>query len=1088
MKKLYSVAAGIALTLAAGAQPCATNVATGSASNAYTNIENGTNPVAADKDLNTVVFVHRNNATAFGGHSGQLRYDISTNGGASWTNDQGVLNPLAVNGTNGARYPQAAIYNPPANTVPANAYISYLAPTTAATFNGLVSGVRQLNGTGNTETYNQPASTQTLIPYSMCKGAPGVFWSIDWVYTGSAYTGFRIYKGQWNGSNDVVWSTNATITPSFNTAYSGAAQVADASIAFDPSGQFGWVCLLTHLTGGPTPYSFYPVFYRTTDGGNTWSSAMQVDLATFPCITSNIVPGNFASTGFDGDLVVDVNGEPHFITTICNGNNAYAVFFGQWHAIADITWHRGLFNVRLLNSVNGGRATWGTAPNTVTMDQNPVASRTADGTKVFFSWTDNSTYTLGQANQTPNLFGRAFDAVNRTWTATRDFTSCNIAMNGTIIHPKIACEVLEPSSGNYKLAGVYNIMTGNDPLLACNFRFMDNITWTNADFTTAEPTAAVSINEGATYMLCTSGSVSLSITGSYNQILWSDGSTALTSNAITTPGTYTVMVRSNCALGSDTIVVSALNFSAAATDSTLCVGDSTTLSVSGNSLAPYTWNPGNVTGNSVTDAPSSTTTYSVIATGSAGCTSTQTLTINVNALPNVTAAVTNSAICNGDSTTISASGASNYDWQPGNLTNATEVVSPSATTSYIVTGTDVNGCVNNDTVAVVVNALPVVTASSSQSAVCTGDSIMLMSSGAASYNWLPSSDIINPSSDTTAAVPAANTTYTVTGTDVNGCTASGTINVVVNPLPILLLSGNSTLCEGSSTMLYASGASTYAWMPVNLNTDSIAVTPVVSTTYYVTATDSNGCVDSDSILVTVNPAPVVTTNGPAAICAGSSVTITGSGATTYVWNPTNTTTNPLVDTPTATTTYTVIGTSSDGCNDTTTHTVVVNPIPNVLFNIPATNVCVDDASFQLLSFVTPATGTFSGPGVSNGVFSPAAAGNGTHTITYTYTDPNGCDAIVTDVITVNACVGVQENNALHTNVYPNPFGTQITIELGADDQYTINVVSILGEEVLCEKINGSKAVINSENWNSGVYFITISTESGKETIRVVKQQ
>jgi hypothetical protein len=256
----------------------------------------------------------------------------------------------------------------------------------------------------------------------------------------------------------------------------------------------------------------------------------------------------------------------------------------------------------------------------------------------------------------------------------------------------------------------------------------------------------------------------------------------------------------------------------------------------------------------------------------------------------------------------------------------------------------------------------------------------------------------------------------------------------------------------------------------------------------VTATDSNGCVDSDSILVTVNPAPVVTTNGPAAICAGSSVTITGSGATTYVWNPTNTTTNPLVDTPTATTTYTVIGTSSDGCNDTTTHTVVVNPIPNVLFNIPATNVCVDDASFQLLSFVTPATGTFSGPGVSNGVFSPAAAGNGTHTITYTYTDPNGCDAIVTDVITVNACVGVQENNALHTNVYPNPFGTQITIELGADDQYTINVVSILGEEVLCEKINGSKAVINSENWNSGVYFITISTESGKETIRVVKQQ
>jgi Secretion system C-terminal sorting domain len=1087
MKKLYSVAAAIALTLAAAAQPCATNIATGSASNAFTNIENGTNPVAADKNLNTVVFVHRNNATSFGGHSGQLRYDISTNGGASWTNDQGILNPLSVNGTNAARYPQAAIYNPASNTNPANAYISYLAPTTATTFNGLVNGVRQLNGTGNTENYNQPASTQTLIPYSMSKGAPGVFWAIDWVYTGTAYTGFRIYKGQWNNSNDIVWSTNATITPSFNTAYSGVPQVADASIAFDPTGQFGWVCLLTHLTGGPTPYSFYPVFYRTTDGGNTWSSAMQVDLGTFPCVTSNIAVGNFASAGFDGDLVVDVNGEPHFITSICNGNNAYAVFFGQWHAMADITWHGGLFNVRLLNSVNGGRGTWGTAPNTVTMDQNPIASRTADGTKVFFSWTDNSTYTLGQANQTPNLFGRAFDAVNRTWTATRDFTSCNVALSGTIIHPKIAAEVLEPSSGTYKLAGVYNVMTSNDPILACNFRFMDNITWTNADFTTAEPTAPVSINEGATYMLCPSGSVSLTITGSFNQILWSDGSTGLSSNPITTPGTYTVMIRTNCALGSDTIVVSALNFSATATDSTLCAGDSTTLTVSGNSLAPYTWNPGNITANSIADAPSSTTTYSVTATGSAGCTATQTLTINVNALPVVAAAVSNAAICAGDSTTISASGASTYAWQPGNLTNAAEVVSPSANTTYVVTGTDANGCTNTDSVEVVVNPLPVVTATTNVSAVCAGDTVTLMSSGAATYVWTPSADIVNPNADTTAAIPSASTTFTVSGTDANGCMSTGTISVNVNALPVLSLTSSGSICEGNAATLYASGAASYVWMPVNVTADSISVSPLSTTTYYVSATDSNGCGDSDSITLVVYTAPVVTAAGPSAICAGSNVTITASGANTYVWTPNNTTTNPLVDAPTATTTYTVIGTSSDGCNDTTTHTVIVNPIPNVLFSIPATNVCIDDASLQLVTYVTPNTGTFSGPGVSNGVFSPSAAGNGTHTITYTYTDPNGCDAIVTDVITVNACVGVQENASINTNVYPNPFGTQFTVEMSKAAQYNVQVVSVLGQQVMNENVNGNKLVINSENWDAGVYFMTVTSGNTQEIIRVVKQ-
>ncbi len=1087
MKSLYLVTAGILASLSLGAQPCIFPIATSSASNAFTNIENGTNPVAVDKDLNTVVFVHRNNAGTFGGHSGQLRYDVSTNGGASWVNNQGVLNPLSVNGTNAARYPQAAIYNPVSNTNPSNAYISYLAPTTATTFNGLVSGVRQLNGTGNTETYNQPASTQTLIPYSMCKGAPGVFWSIDWVYTGSAYTGFRIYKGQWNGNNDVVWSTNATISPSFNTAYNGAAQVADASIAFDPTGQYGWVCLLTHLTGGPTPYSFYPVFYRTTDGGNTWSSAMQVDLGTFPCVTSNITVGNFASAGFDGDLVVDVNGDPHFITTICNGNNAYAVFFGSWHAMADITWHGGLFNVRILNSVNGGRGTWGVAPNTVTMDQSPIASRTADGTKVFFSWTDNSSYTLGQANQTPNLFGRAFDAVNRTWTATRDFTSCNVATNGLMIHPKIAAEVLEPSSGTYKLAGVYNVMTTNDPINVCNFRYMDNLTWTNADFTTAEPTAPVSINEGATYMLCPSGSVSLSITGSFNQILWSDGSTGLTSNPITTPGTYTVMIRTNCALGSDTIVVSALNFSATATDSTLCAGDSTMLTVSGNSLAPYTWNPGNVTGNSIADAPSSTTMYSVTGTGSAGCTATQTLTINVNALPVVSAAVSNAAICVGDSTTISASGASTYAWQPGNLTNSSEAVSPSANTTYIVTGTDVNGCTNNDSVAVAVYPLPVVTATANASVICAGDSIMLMSSGAATYAWTPSVDVVIPNADTTAAIPAASTTFTVIGTDTNGCMSAGTVAINVNALPVLNLSSSGPICEGNNATLYASGATTYVWMPVNITADSISVSPPVTTTYFVSATDSNGCGDSDSITLTIYPAPVVTVNGPTSVCAGSSVTLTGSGAFSYAWYPLVVATNPLVDIPVATTTYTVVGTSMDGCNDTATHTVIVNPIPNVLFNIPASSVCVDDASFQLVSFVTPATGTFSGPGVSNGVFSPSTAGNGTHTITYTYTDPNGCDAIVTDVITVSACVGVAENNALSTNVYPNPFGTQLTVEMSKTAQYNVQVVSVLGQQVVNENINGSKLVINSENWDSGVYFMTITSGNTQDIIRVVKQ-
>src|SRR4051812_12440291 len=88
---------------------CATTINGGSAANMLTIIGNNQNPIAADKNLNTIVFVHRNNNNVFGGNSGQLRYDISTNGGGSWTSNQGVLNPS----TNSlARYPNVVIHNP----------------------------------------------------------------------------------------------------------------------------------------------------------------------------------------------------------------------------------------------------------------------------------------------------------------------------------------------------------------------------------------------------------------------------------------------------------------------------------------------------------------------------------------------------------------------------------------------------------------------------------------------------------------------------------------------------------------------------------------------------------------------------------------------------------------------------------------------------------------------------------------------------------------------------------------------------------------------------------------------------------------
>ncbi len=120
------------LPLLAPAQ-CVTTQPTGTAPNAYTNISVNTSPIAVNKDLNTVVFIHRNNPAVNGGTSGTFRYDISTNGGNSWTTDVGPVNPAQ---TLPGRYPQAAIYNPPGNTNPQTAFMTYM----GACVNGPVGG------------------------------------------------------------------------------------------------------------------------------------------------------------------------------------------------------------------------------------------------------------------------------------------------------------------------------------------------------------------------------------------------------------------------------------------------------------------------------------------------------------------------------------------------------------------------------------------------------------------------------------------------------------------------------------------------------------------------------------------------------------------------------------------------------------------------------------------------------------------------------------------------------------------------------------------------------------------------------------
>jgi PKD repeat protein len=151
-------------------------------------------------------------------------------------------------------------------------------------------------------------------------------------------------------------------------------------------------------------------------------------------------------------------------------------------------------------------------------------------------------------------------------------------------------------------------------------------------------------------------------------------------------------------------VSNACNVTISASSTAICIGKSDTLTASGGST--YTWFPGGSTGNTLYVSPTVTTTYTVNAVDTSGCTSSSTITITVNPLPNVTSSAQNPSVCEGNGTVLTGFGASTYKWQPGNYTGSVFNVTPSATTTYTVTGTNSNGCTKTSTVSVTVKPAP----------------------------------------------------------------------------------------------------------------------------------------------------------------------------------------------------------------------------------------------------------------------------------------------------------------------------------------------------------------------------------------------
>ncbi|MBK9728135.1 MAG: T9SS type A sorting domain-containing protein [Saprospiraceae bacterium] len=396
-------------------------------------------------------------------------------------------------------------------------------------------------------------------------------------------------------------------------------------------------------------------------------------------------------------------------------------------------------------------------------------------------------------------------------------------------------------------------------------------------------------------------------------------------------------------------------------------------------------------------------------------------TIIVIVNPNPTVLANGKAtICNGTSTTISATGALTYVWNPGNLNGAIQNVSPSTTTNYTVTGTDAKGCVNTDSVLITVNPNPTVLANG-KATICNGTSTTISATGALTYVWNPG----NLNGAIQNVSPSTTINYTVTGTDAKGCVNTDSVLITVNPNPTVLANGKATICNGTSTTISATGALTYVWNPGNLNGAIQNVSPSTTINYTVTGTDAKGCLNTDSVLITVNPNPTVLANGKATICNGTSTTISATGALAYVWNPGNLNGALQNVSPSATINYTVTGTDAKGCVNTDSVLITVNPNPTVLANGKAT-IC------NGTSTTISATGALAyvwNPGNLNGALqnvSPSA----TIIYTVTGTDKNGCrnsDTNTVKVLKLPSCDFI---------IIPDPVNpNQITLKIKLQDTH-----------------------------------------------------